>query len=98
MRDVHGSAVFLEAAVSPSSRKEGGGEVFVAMHGRSRMTMDPRIPTMPGWLGLSPTKQILLAISAKCRKVFDESHEGQLKEGGRVMRRAFMIRTSAVLV
>ena len=26
----------------------GGGGVFIIMHGRSRMTMDPRIPTMPG--------------------------------------------------
>ena len=26
----------------------GGAEVFDIMHGRSRTTMDPRIPTLPG--------------------------------------------------
>ena len=28
--------------------KRGGGGVLTVMHGRSRMTIDPRIPTMPG--------------------------------------------------
>ena len=44
------------------------------MHGRSRMTIDPRIPAEH--VGFSPTRQILLAPSAKRREVFGESHEG----------------------
>ena len=43
------------------------------MHGRSRMTIDPRIPTMQG-----RTRQTLLEPSAKRREVFGESHEGKL--------------------
>ena len=27
----------------------GGGEFTHVMHGRNRVTVDPRIPTMPGW-------------------------------------------------
>ena len=47
-------------------------------HGRSRRTVDPRIPTMPGrsTSGFSPTRQILLAPSAYRREVLGESHEG----------------------
>ena len=29
-------------------RMEKGGRVLMIMHGRSRVTVDPRIPTMPG--------------------------------------------------
>ena len=49
------------------------------MHGRSRMTIDPRIPSVPGrsmYVGFSPTRQILLAPSAKRREVSGESNEG----------------------
>ena len=50
----------------------------IFMHGRSRMTIDPRIFTNAGreHVGFSPTKQTLLAPSAKRREVFGESHEG----------------------
>ena len=36
--------------------REGGGGCTQFMHGRSRMTIDPRIPTMPRWStsGLHP--------------------------------------------
>ena len=46
-------------------RGEGGCTQFV--HEGSRMTIDPRIPTMPGTkhVGFSPTRQTLLAPSAK---------------------------------
>ena len=30
------------------SMQQGGGSCSVFMHGRSRMVIDPRIPTMPG--------------------------------------------------
>ena len=55
---------------------EGGCTQFV--HGRNRMTIDPRIPTTPGrHVGFSPTRQTLLEPSAKKRrKVFGESHQG----------------------
>ena len=54
-----------------------GGTQFV--HGRSRMTVDPRIPTIYAateHVGFSPTRQTLLAPSAKRREVFGESLEG----------------------
>ena len=48
------------------------------MHGRSRMAMDPGIPTMPRW-GTSgfhqPDSRTLLAPSAKGRKVLREPPE-----------------------
>ena len=44
------------------------------MHGRSRMTIDLRIPKIPGWS--TSTRQTLLAPSAKRREELDESHEG----------------------
>ena len=49
------------------------------MHGRSRMTIDPRIPTNTGTehVGFSPTRQTSLAPSARRREVFGESHEGR---------------------
>ena len=48
------------------------------MHGRSRMTTDPRIPTMPrrSMSGFHQPGKTLLAPSAKRREVFVESHEG----------------------
>ena len=47
------------------------------MHGRSRMTIDPRVPTLPRTehVGFSPTRQALLAPTAKLRDVFGEPHE-----------------------
>ena len=49
------------------------------IHGRSRMTIDPRIPTMAGaeHVGFPPTRRSLFAPSAKklC-EVLGESHEG----------------------
>ena len=48
------------------------------MHGRSRITIDPRIPTMPGRSrsGFHQPGKTLLAPSAKRREVVGESHEG----------------------
>ena len=57
---------------------EGVKGVLDIIHGRSRMHINPRLPTMPGrstW-GFSPTRQTLLAPSAKRRQVFGESHKG----------------------
>ena len=39
------SYIFVERAIT--SEAEGGG-VLIIMHGRGRITTDPRIPTMPG--------------------------------------------------
>ena len=47
----------------------------IFMSGRSRMTIDPRTPTMPA-RRVSSTGQTLLAPSAKRREVFGELHEG----------------------
>ena len=49
------------------------------MHGRSRVAIDPRIPTIYAGtehVGFSATRQTMLAPSAKRREVFGESHEG----------------------
>ena len=46
------------------------------VNGRSRITKDPRIATGTEHVGFSPTRQTLLAPSAKRREVFDESYEG----------------------
>ena len=49
------------------------------MHGRSRMTIDPRIPLFNAGtehVGFSQTRQALLAPSAKRREVPGESREG----------------------
>ena len=57
----------------------GGGGCTQFVHGRSRMTIDPRIPTMPGRRTsgfYQPDKHCLLAPSAKRREVFGESHAG----------------------
>ena len=37
----------IAVLVCQLAQAEGGG-VLIIMHGRSRMTIDPRIPTMPG--------------------------------------------------
>ena len=63
----------------------GGGvvldrrDVLDLMHSRSRMIIDPRIPTMnaePEHVGFLPIRQTSLASSAKRREVSGESHEG----------------------
>ena len=61
----------------------GGGvldrrDVLDLMHGRSRMTIEPRIPTMPGrgMSGFHRPRQTLLAPSEWRREVEGESHEG----------------------
>ena len=50
--------------------QEGG--ILIVMHGRSRMTIDPRIPNnaRTEHVGGSPTRQTMLAPNAKRRKVF----------------------------
>ena len=55
----------------------GAGVYSIFMHGRSRMTIAIR-PCNAGTehVGFSPTRQALLASSAKRREVFGESHEG----------------------
>ena len=55
----------------------GGGVYSIFIHGRSRTTIDRRIPAMPerSPSGLSPIRQALLAPSTKRREVFGESHE-----------------------
>ena len=53
--------------------------VLDIMHGRSRMTIDPCIPTYHAGtehVGFSPTRQALFAPSEKRREVSGESHEG----------------------
>ena len=65
-----------------NTRAEGEGAYSIFMHGRSHMTIDPGIPTMPGrsmstmpgrsMSGPSPTRQTLLARSAKNSEVFGE--------------------------
>ena len=50
------------------------------MLGRSRMTIDARTSTMPEHVGFSPTRQTLLAPSAKRREVSGESHGGRAAE------------------
>ena len=46
----------------------GWGGVLNIIRSRSRMTIDPRIATMPG-----RTRQILRAPSGKCRTLYGES-------------------------
>ena len=59
----------------------GGGGIVIFMHGRSRMTIDPCIPTMPGRTtsGFHPSGRRRLHPSAKRRKAFGESHEGHVQ-------------------
>ena len=60
----------------------------IFVHGRSGMSIDPRIPTMPGRSasGVSPARQTLLAPSAKRRELCSASRmKGKLhptKRGG----------------
>ena len=61
-----------------SKERGRGGGVLIVINGRSSMTIDPRIPTMPGdgeHVGCSPTRQTLLAPSTKRRGAFGESYE-----------------------
>ena len=55
----------------------GEGGAIVIMHGRSRMDIDPRVPTMPGREGggCSPTRQTLHQ-AQKRREAIGGSHEG----------------------
>ena len=57
---------------------EGGEGCTHVMRGRGRIAIDPRIPILPGpeRVGDSPTRQTLLAPSAKRREVLGESYEG----------------------
>ena len=68
---------FFHAALLVKPIPGGGGDTQFR-HGRSRMTMNPRIPIMPGrsTSGFRQNRQTLLAPSAKRREVFGESHEG----------------------
>ena len=57
------------------------GEVYsISCMGRSRVTIDPRIPTMPGTelIGFSPARQTLLACTKReaKREVSGWSHGG----------------------
>ena len=57
----------------------GGGGCTRCVHGRSRMAVDPRIPTIYAGtehVAFPPTRQTLLAPRAKRREVFGESHQG----------------------
>ena len=60
--------------------KVGGGVYSIFMHGRSRMTIGYRpLHTYNAGtehVGFSPTRQTLLAPSAKRLEEFGESHEG----------------------
>ena len=62
-----------DSALTPGYSQEWGG-VLIVMHGRSLKTVDPRTPTMPGrrTSNISPTRQTLLAPSAKLREIFGE--------------------------
>ena len=57
-----------------------GGVYSILMHGRTGITIAirPSHPYNAGTehVGFSPTRQALLAPSAKRREVFGESHEG----------------------
>ena len=67
---------FLEGVTVIGHRGAGCTHV---MHGRSRMTIGPRIPMHYAGTehaGISPTRQTLLARSAGRRQAFGESHEG----------------------
>ena len=57
----------------------GGGRCTHVMHGRSRVTINPGIPTLPGRIrsGCHRPGRHWLAPSAKRREVLDESHEGR---------------------
>ena len=53
-----------------------GRSALIIIHGRSRMTIDPRIYYAgTEHVGFSPTRQKLLAPSAKRREVLGELHE-----------------------
>ena len=50
--------------------------VYSICDGRSRITVDPRIPTFPGQSTSALYQITLLAPCAKRREVFGESHDG----------------------
>ena len=74
------------------------GRVLDIVHGRSRMTIHPRTPTMPGRSTRVFIDQVDIAFfvpSVKHRReVFGESHEGDLHttENERLMRRIHGVR------
>ena len=61
----------LTSNYSPKDTLNSGGGVHIVMYGRSGMTIDPRIPynARTQHVGFSPTRQTLLAQSAKRRGV-----------------------------
>ena len=68
----------LQLSDRQEARRRRGGGVLVIVHGRSRMTIGPRIPTNT-WtehVGFSPTRQALLEPSANRRELLGGSHEG----------------------
>ena len=77
----------------------GGGHTHV-IHGRSRMTIDPRIPTMPGrnTSGFpSPERHCMHAPSVKRREVPGESYEGRAASYYEpIVRRAFSHKDDSV--
>ena len=77
MDDSLNELIYFPVWPLPETAGKGGVGALIIMHGRSRTTIDPRIPKMPGTehVGCSPTKQTLPGPSAKSREIF-ESHEG----------------------
>ena len=64
--------------VGMCSREGVGGGVLDIMHDRSRVTMDPRIPTMPGW-GVWDCRRRgrhCLHQARSAVRCWSESHEG----------------------
>ena len=68
------SRVYARFDASRGGNKMPNSDTRVT-HGRSRMTIYPSIPKMPG-RSTSATRQTLLAPSAKRREVLGESHKG----------------------
>ena len=66
----------LTSNYSPKDTLNSGGGVHIVMYGRSGMTIDPRIPynARTQHVGFSPTRQTLLAQSAKRRGVLSLIH------------------------
>ena len=72
------SLLCMAVVVWPKRWGGRGGDALMIMLSRSRMTIDPCIPTMPGQStsGFHRPGRHLLAPSAKLRDVLGESHEG----------------------
>ena len=70
-----------EAPFIKGAGRERGGDVLVIMHGRSRMALDPRIPTTPGRSARRVTpdqEDIACCINREAkREVLGVSHEGR---------------------